>query len=76
MTFPGTKVRVAKKEYPCADCDRPIKPSDEYVPVNEYGEQRKLHRSCADFRVNLRGTRPYDVRCLGCDALEAECSCP
>lgn len=50
MTFPGTKVRVAKKEYLCADCPRPIKPSDEYVPVNEYGEQRKLHRACAELR--------------------------
>ena len=51
MTFPGTKVRVARKEHPCADCPRPIKPSDEYVAVNEYGEQRKLHRSCAEARA-------------------------
>lgn len=58
MTFPGTKVRVAKKQYECADCDRPIKPSDEYVPVNEYGEQRKLHRSCGELR---RGAGVVDL---------------
>jgi hypothetical protein len=65
MTFPGTKVRVAKKEYPCADCCErsrvsrlaadprtTIKPGDEYVIVNEYGEQRKLHRACGELRAS------------------------
>jgi hypothetical protein len=57
MTYPGTTVHVAKKEYRCADCPRPIAPSDEYVPVNEYGEQLQLHRACAELRASRRPAR-------------------
>lgn len=44
------KIIVAKKEYRCADCPNPIHPGQSYVPVNEYGEQRKLHQLCAESR--------------------------
>lgn len=52
------KTVTARQEYQCADCPKPIRPGDRCVNINEYGEKRRLHATCAQKRASRHQEKP------------------